>query len=483
MSLAFLHPEEWAALTTTHDDFNLRAAGNADFYLTNHFDHRVLLVVKKNVSRLRALIKWLSSARGNVLAACPTLIIDDEADQASLNASRDPARRTTINQLTIDLLRTPPKAAYVGYTATPFANLLVDVANADDLYPRDFIVDLPSPADYFGPERLFGRDRLNQEEGDEVGGLDMIRLIPDEDVPLVKPPSRGHGSWTPVLGESLHTALDYFLLAATARTYAGRVNPPACLSTRPCTRTSMNSWQLLWLRGRPSAVSNWPPQLEMPCMIWNCYGSTNASACQPKTSIRLRSHLESWNRAWRRSWSALEVVVENSRSPIRLDYSAEGHPIVAIGGNTLSRGLTLVGLIVSYFVRTASAYDTLLQMGRWFGYRRGYPDLPRVWMTAELARYFFDLATVEYEIRQDIKLYELEDITPTEFAVRIRTHPVLGITARSKMQTATESFASYSGRRPQMIFYRYRDEEWLAQNSGRRLVASRHGGRARRSCR
>ena len=139
-------------------------------------------------------------------------------------------------------------------------------------------------------------------------------------------------------------------------------------------------------------------------------------------------------------------------------------PIIVAGGNTLSRGLTLKGLIVSYFVRTASAYDTLLQMGRWFGYRRGYADLPRVWLTAELENYFHDLATVEHEIREDIKLYEIERTTPRDFAVRIRTHPALSITTKSKMQHAIECFASYSGRRPQMTFYRHRDAAWLASN-------------------
>ena len=108
--------------------------------------------------------------------------------------------------------------------------------------------------------------------------------------------------------------------------------------------------------------------------------------------------------------------------------------IVAVGGNTLSRGLTLEGLGVSFFVRTASAYDTLLQMGRWFGYRSGYADLTRIWMTDEMREWFHHLATVEQEIRYDIERYESEHITPEELGVRIRTHPKLAITAAAKMQ-------------------------------------------------
>src|SRR3954469_7252539 len=117
------------------------------------------------------------------------------------------------------------------------------------------------------------------------------------------------------------------------------------------------------------------------------------------------------------------IIMDNSSSEDRLDY--ENGPVVAIavGGNTLSRGLTLEGLSVSYFVRAVSAYDTLLQMGRWFGFRNGYADLPRIWMTDELVGWFRHLAIVEAEIRKDIDRYLTEDKNPLTFAVRIRTHP------------------------------------------------------------
>jgi hypothetical protein len=135
-----------------------------------------------------------------------------------------------------------------------------------------------------------------------------------------------------------------------------------------------------------------------------------------------------------------------------------------IGGNTLSRGLTLEGLVVSYFLRTSTAYDTLLQMARWFGYRRGLADLPRIWMTAELREYFQFLAMVEAEIRIDIERYEFEDKTPSEFAVRVRTHPELGVTSALKMQAARQVSVSYSGRRVQTILFEHRNRSWLAEN-------------------
>ncbi len=146
--------------------------------------------------------------------------------------------------------------------------------------------------------------------------------------------------------------------------------------------------------------------------------------------------------------------------------------VIAVGGNTLSRGLTLEGLSVSFFVRSASAYDTLLQMGRWFGYRRGYIDLTRIWMTDEMRGWFRHLATVEQEIRYDIERYEAEHLTPVDLAPRIRTHPKLAITAAAKMQQAVRAQVSYSGRRLQTILFNNRDTGWLAGNAeaGRRLV-------------
>ena len=162
--------------------------------------------------------------------------------------------------------------------------------------------------------------------------------------------------------------------------------------------------------------------------------------------------------------SEANVVVENSRSLKRLDYSGDRSVFLVIGGNVLSRGLTLEGLTVSYFIRAASTYDTLLQMGRWFGYRPGYMDFPRIWMTEELKIHFRDLATIEQEIRNDIRRYELENLTPMEFAVRIRKHPSLMITSPMKMRHAVNCRVSYSGQRPQTIQFNHKDRDWLKGN-------------------
>jgi hypothetical protein len=159
-----------------------------------------------------------------------------------------------------------------------------------------------------------------------------------------------------------------------------------------------------------------------------------------------------------------EVVVENAISDARLSFAEPARRYIVIGGNVLARGLTIEGLIVSFFLRTASQYDTLMQMGRWFGYRIGYEDLPRIWMTAEMAEFFRDMATVEAEVRYDIEVFERENVAPLDFAVRIRMHPDMEITARAKMFAAVDCQMSFAGDHIQTRKFFEKDVQWLKDN-------------------
>ncbi len=170
----------------------------------------------------------------------------------------------------------------------------------------------------------------------------------------------------------------------------------------------------------------------------------------------------------------LPVLVLHNRSQDELDY--ERNPnlrAVLVGGNKLSRGLTLEGLLVSYYVRRANAYDTLLQMGRWFGYREDYADLTRLYTTTELADNFRDLATYEEELRQEIRRYEQLKLTPTDFGPRIRKHPAMQITARNRMGSARSIAYNYAATLQQTSAFDLDDSEWLRHNleATRRLLA------------
>src|SRR5882724_250273 len=212
--------ENWITVTDIQDDF--AANTNVNSFLTEKHSTKVLGVVKKNSSRLKRLHRWLTGARPEVLRACPVLIIDDEADQASPNSHPKPNERTEINKQIIKLLADLPKAAYVGYTATPFANLFIDPTLPEDLYPRDFIIDLPRGEGYFGAEQIFGRAPLDEAE-EPVDGLDMIRIVPDDEIVSLKPPSREtRFTFVPEITPTLREAMLYFWMATAARHVRGQ---------------------------------------------------------------------------------------------------------------------------------------------------------------------------------------------------------------------------------------------------------------------
>lgn len=475
--LVHLNPEHWFTLTTPSEDFGAVGGVNADSILTEMAHQKILGVLKKNHSRLANLLKWMRSANRSILAHCPVLLIDDEADQASINAAYDADERTKINQQIIDILEELPKAAYVGYTATPFANVLVDPRHPEDLYPRDFIIDLDTPDDYFGSSRVFGRDPLTYQEDEGADGLDMIRTVPEDEVPLVRPSSRDKDDFAPGMAGSLERALLYFFLATAARRTRGQVGEHSTMLVHTSLYVVVHDRLAAMIRdfrrdAQRRLEDDDPSLLQSMRQLWE----NECGRVRSRTDLRGSStSFEELKPRLADVVRKTDVIIENSRSEKRLDYEGDGIPQIVVGGNTLSRGLTLEGLVVSYFVRAASAYDTLLQMGRWFGYREGYEDLPRIWMTDELQAYFRDLARVEYEIRQDISRYEDEDLTPSELAPRIRTHPTLLITR--KMGAAVSSSTSYSGARPQTFRFKHRDADWLRSN----LAAARELLRAVRA--
>lgn len=457
---------------TRASDFNL--TDNPNYFLNPDKDSYFLAVVKKNGTVLRRLINWLRGASPEILNRCPILIIDDEADEASINTASNQAqgnpdtyRRTAINQRLIELLTMLPKVAYIGYTATPFASVLVDPRSKTDLYPRHFIVALPKPDGHFGTERIFGRERLLMDETDEeFEGLDMVRTVPDSELSLLQPNSRNRQDFFPVLSPSLKSAVNYFWMAAAARWVRGQqdkhstmlIHTTQYIDIHNMTRQLLKSYQaevldMLGGHERQQMLQQWRLQWDDEQQRLPREQFTEQVVSFDALLVHLSTVI-----------AQTIIVVDNYRSDNRLNYENGARLQIAIGGNTLSRGLTLEGLLVSFFVRAANAYDTLLQMGRWFGYRPNYADLPRIWMTEELHDFFYDLATVEAEIRQDIERYADMGMTPEQFGVRIRTHPALAITARAKMQHAVQTRIAYDNNNVQTVLFKHNDTQWLRQN-------------------
>lgn len=442
-------------------DFNHPAVGG--FPLDGPKNH--LAVIKKNAGILRRLLAKLRSTPAAVLRQTPVLVIDDECDQASVNSAALDRAISTINRLIREIIQTLPRVSYVGYTATPFANVLISPANIDDLYPRHFIHPMRRPKAYFGAVELFGREALEGDKVDVETGFNMIREVPDDETPRLRPTSRARGGFSFEITPSLDRAIRYFVLTVAARERRGQESEHSSMlvhtsvlnsvhkATERAVRPYMDSLSARLAGGDSALLGELERLWEEECSKV----SAEDFGRSPLSFDELRPHLA-------QVASSIQVKVENWSSDDRIDYSIPARRYLVIGGNVLARGLTLHGLVVSFFMRSSSQYDTLMQMGRWFGYRTGFEDLPRVWMEASVREAFFDLATVEEEIRRDAQRYAEENFSPEEFAVRIRKIPGLAITARSKMRNAVTARIGYEGEHLQTIRFPRYEEVWLREN-------------------
>lgn len=454
--LCELHRDGWITLTGTDRDFRTPPY-TLESVLPNVADRKaVLLVVKKNATVLRKLLRWLeASSQNGGMRNVKALVVDDEADQATVATAR-------INPLIRGILGALPRHTFVGYTATPFANVLIDPSDDDDLYPRDFILSLPPPARYFGTEMIFGRDDPDDDDA-AVDGHDMVRIIPDGEAALLRPPR--NTPFEPDLTPTLEEAILWFWIATAARRARGDVDHSTMLvhtSMKTAVHAAFRDPIELFRREVLALLDQDEPGFETRLRdLWDRETTRVPTADFPGLNLTTPA-FETVRGELRDVVVDTKIVLDNSRSPERLDYRSGPVTAIAIGGNTLSRGLTLEGLVVSFFIRAASAYDTLLQMGRWFGFRIGYEDLPRIYMTSDLRNWFRHLAMVEHEIRLDISRYEQQDLTPLDFGPRIRTHPTL--LATQKLGAARQAFTSYGGRRVQTRYFRHRDPDWLNGN-------------------
>lgn len=443
----------------------------------------VLMVVKKNGPVLRRLLTWLDAAPAHVRASIPFLLVDDEADLASVDTrgtyqgeddppDPDYEPPSAINGLIRKLLLKFDRRAYVAYTATPFANVLIphdtsDPTVGNDLYPKDFIVDLPKPQGYFGAEEFFGR--MDSDSGEHHGGLDVIRHVPDEDLAALEA-----GKLPP----SLEQALIDFMLSGAARAQRGQADAPATMLVHTSQRILVQAHLRSLVSSRFSELRDeWRYQrghglLKRLRERWERDFRPVTRAAHLEKSVAFED-IEPFVSPF---VEAVQVREINSETGEVLDYDREaGLKAIAVGGNRLSRGLTLEGLLVSFFIRPSASYDTLMQMGRWFGYRSGYEDLTRIYTTPELEGWFSDLAFVEHRLREDIKIYEEQGLTPTQVGVRIWQHPAMQVTAALKRRFAstTTIAQSYSLTVQQTFKFPLNRPEDLAVQSQANLQAVR----------
>jgi len=448
-----LSPFSWVFLTEKDRDFD-RAPGMGPVLFNNGL--RTCIVIKKNKNRLKKLNRFLDDAgRSGQLENCPILVIDDEGDQASLSPNCDQDRATKINQEIIKVLNRP-RLNYVSYTATPFANVFVSPFAEENLYPRDFIYPMKETKGYFGSRLMFGSSQENE-------GIDVVRGIHQFEENSYSGPD------APSSTESLEQSIRWFLLAATVRRVRGNGDQPhttMLINASERVQYHFDMWQIVRkivvdiretiLSGsdiEDELKTQWTNEVELiPPSRFNLSEVSFAQIWDELlNTIFLLGPIDGANHD---SNSQCGIVVDNSGAEVRLAYSDElPRPIIVIGGNTLARGLTLEGLVCSVFARSTKLYDSLLQMGRWFGYRRGYEDLPRVWMFSEVFERFEFLARIEIELRDEIKRYAETNLSPKDFGVRIRLHPNMSITRQAMMRGAQKIKFDLSGTSPQTTFF------------------------------
>lgn len=478
--------KQWHEFTTEDLDGDFQP-GNASTAALQGSEP-VLLVVKKNGSVLRRLRDWLGRAPSTVRQELPLLLIDDEADNASVDtrgdrltqqpeADEDYEDPTVINGLIRQLLNLFDRKSYVAYTATPFANILIphdNIAHPEfgpDLYPKDFFVALQKREGYFGAEEFFGR--FDSATESDIEGLDVIRHVDDEDVLAIR-----HGEFP----DSLNEALLNFILAGAARRQRGHGDKPVTMlihtshltadqnnvseQVKERLRELRNEWRYQQNHVRPLFEERWEQEFRPVTR------SANEGSDIPFT--HLIEHVTAFLNVLDPETKVREV---NSYRGDVLDYVSDPNlKVIAIGGNKLARGLTLEGLLTSYFVRGTTMYDTLMQMGRWFGYREGYADLTRIHTTAELSSWFHDLAAVEHQLREDIAIYERQRLTPMELGFRIRSHPAMLVTSRAKQRHGTSITISqtYSSKVVQTVRFPFNRQPELHAMSEHNLDLVKH---------
>ena len=483
-----------AQFTSTTSDFDAAIVDRLQLDIKD-ITVPVLFVVKKQKNILTNLAVWLERSvndRTNKIMQ-PMLLIDDEADNASINTSGDDNSPTAINKGIRRILNMFYKAAYIGVTATPFANIFIqpdiedenqsDEMEAErfskaDLFPSNFIYALNTPSNYIGATKIFGDESSygddkapNEYMLEEINTDEMEQIIPykhKKELEIHKLPS------------DLERALYYFLLmnavrdcrVATQKEYKPDKETHRSMMIHVSRFTAVQSriYDLVndWLDKVKSEIENYAA---LPKTAVAVKDSDVLNKMQSIYTEMLADNVKiDWEKLRRKylhkAVAGIEIRLQNSAkrkdNSKALDYNGynEGLRVIAVGGNSFSRGLTLEGLCVTFFYRRSLMYDTLMQMGRWFGYRPWCADLCRIWLAPDAIGWYRYITNAIEELKDQIRYMQSQDLTPSEFGLRVRRHPAsLIVTARNKMRSAE------TVRRAVTLSHRYLESPNLLDNA------------------
>ncbi|MFY7936957.1 MAG: Z1 domain-containing protein [Flavobacterium sp.] len=450
----------------------------------------VVFVIKKNKSILENLIDWFSKdVNAKIvdgtpkLFDVPVLVIDDEADAASVNASKSIEDIKTINRLIRTLLNLFNQNTFIGYTATPYANLFISqehdenattiVKNkeykiGEDLFPRDFIINIKAPNNYIGAAKIFG---FENPSGDDNEPLDIFRAIDDYDPPFFKTINKNNKEELPeYLPKSLERAIKSFILTCAIRRLRGQENKHNSMLVHVALLVKWIDRVAYLVNEKTKEYAN-AIRSDDTKILQELKGlyetdfvptTENVLGNLDYKDIRIRQH--SWEDVkgeLKKAVSKIDVrSVHGTRSTANLEYHnieeidynryENGLSVIAVGGSRLSRGITLEGLSVSYYLRTTKMYDSLMQMGRWFGYRPGYVDLCRLYTTEQIFEWFNHITMATEEMRNDFDEMTASHQRPKDFRLKVRNHHgLMTITSLAKLHFSKKIEISFSGTNPQ----------------------------------
>lgn len=428
-----------ASFTSVERDFNKAILISNDLSLDN-VNCPVLFVVKKNKKVLGNLYDWLNSNNRKNAAGkidLPMLLIDDEADNASVNTNDPDEQPTAINNCIRKLLNLFGRVSYLGITATPFANIFIEPEENEDLFPSDFIYALSAPSNYIGAQRIFGEDA-------EADHQDMLREINSTEFENIFPLKHKKTLTVHDLPHDLYEAAGYFLLVNAVRDFRHDVTAHRSMMVHVSRFVDVQKQVAgilsSWLEQMKSAVRSYSRlaleqsekinEIKFLHQIWTKFKLAEKAGTD--WQCILQNYLY-------KAIAPIDVKEINNKSGSVLDYARyrdNGLRVIAVGGNSLSRGLTLEGLCVTYFYRSTHMYDTLLQMGRWFGYRPHYEDLVKIWLSPKAVDWYGQITRATEELKSQIIEMRSEHRTPREFGLKVRQDPgTLIVTAKNKMRT------------------------------------------------
>ncbi|WPK00097.1 Z1 domain-containing protein [Pseudomonas putida] len=490
-------------------------AENGDFSkaIAKHFhgispeERPWLFVVKKQKTVLTELLNWIQTRVADSTSATdarklvtklPLLMIDDEADNASVDTGEqmfnddgtpdEEHQPKTINSLIRQVLHAFSRKAYVGYTATPFANIFIHHKGATakegpDLFPRSFIINLAAPSNYVGPVRMFGKVTKEGRQGALPLSRDILdHYDPDSDSGWIPPKHRKTHIPTyngqEVIPPSLQMAICSFVLACAVRELRGQGDQHCSMLIHVTRYVDVQNHVCKQVR---EAVQRMSQKLtrgigaeELLIQLRKLWDEDFLPVRDQVAELSPIEEYPSPMPSWDEVRAVLPDVLDDIKGKVRpingkakdaLDYTAPGAAlkVIAVGGDKLARGLTLEGLCVSYFVRTTKMYDTLMQMGRWFGYRPGYLDLCRLYTSPDLVKWFGHIADASEELREEFDFMAEAKLTPEQYGLKVMSHEVLTVTSPLKMRNSQTLSLTYSGSRPQTILF-HRDAKIQQQN-------------------